>query len=112
MTDPRFRPDDPDGVLHDRIQFAAWAGLLQWLAGQDWALAEFAAGAGHAVAMERPRAAIERMIDQAGGYDPRKDALTSFPSFVRWATCEHWGEAEITPSIQAALDRLPVEMTT
>lgn len=103
----RFRADDPGGVILDRIQFSAWSALLQWIAGREDLMQAFWRSVGQPVP-QSPRTALDAAIDRATGYDPKAAVAAHFPAFVRWVTREYWGEDEITPSIQASLDRLPV----
>ena len=94
-------PNDPDGVLLDMIQFAAWSGLIEWLLGQPGAMAQFEAHTG----LKPPghRTGIEAMIDKACEHDPGREFLRAF---LPWATAWYWGDDEVTPSIRNVLDRV------
>jgi len=104
-------PDDcpattPAGSLLDTIQTAAWSGLVNYLIGEEWALAQFTADTGIRPPAVRPRNPLDAMIDQACGYDAAADLRTFAVAFIQWATRAHWGEDEITPTIRGVLDRL------
>jgi hypothetical protein len=74
--------------------------LMHYLMGEDWAHAEFAASIG----------AAPLKADQQFNLDPEAEQafLNVYTGeMVRWATRTHWGEDELTPSIQAAIDRFP-----
>lgn len=95
---------DADAGL-DYVQTAAWSGLMEFLLGQDDVRAQFERETG--VPTFRPPTGIEKLIDEASGYDP---ATTYIARFLLWATPMHWGDTTvITPSIQAALDRAHIQ---
>ena len=98
----------PVGSLLDMIQTAAWSGLINYLIGEEWALAQFTADTGIRPPAIRPRNPLDAMIDQACGYDASADAeLRTFAvAFIQWTTQAHWGEDKITPTIRGVLDRL------
>ena len=94
------------GDALDMIQTSAWLSLMDWLSKKPDAWDAFSASTGIKVPRP-PTTALERMIDQACGVDSHAEQVRFVAAFIRWATIEHWGEDEITPSIQEALDRLP-----
>ncbi len=97
----RFHENDPDGVLLDSIQFRVWCGLMHWLMEQEGAHQQFAEATGRE---HVPLGAEERISDDA----TRQDFLNHYTGdFVRWATREHWGDAEVTPSIRGAIGKFP-----
>lgn len=94
-------PDPVRGSIYDTFQTSAWIGMVEFLLGQEWAIAQFTADTGMAV--PRRRSGIEMMIDKAAGYDGNKEFLCAF---LPWATREHWGEDDMVPGIEDILAKL------
>ena len=91
---------DSDPAL-DYVQTEAWTGLLAFLLDQPAIRAQFEHETG--TAAYRQPTGIEKLIDEASGYDP---GATYIACFLIWATPTHWGDSSvITPSIQTILDR-------
>lgn len=97
-----LRPDDPDGTLYDAFMFAAWSDLIQHMMKVDEFHRMFAEQTGREYFEPGSAAAVAFMADPA--------AMAIYGGdFTRWATFACWSDdpAEITPTIQAALDSLP-----
>jgi len=72
--------------------------LVQYLLGEEWAVAQFTAETG--VNVPRQRSGIEAIIDKAVGFD---GDMVFLRAFLPWVTRRHWGEDEVTPGIAGIL---------
>lgn len=73
-------PDDP-------LMAVAWLSFVSWAARHRETLAAYEADTGKRLVFSRPRSPIDRMIDEATGYERE-----SMESFVDWVNAELWGE--------------------
>lgn len=70
------------------LMLEAWQGCVAWAAKEPAILDRFLDGCGPLVkAAMRPRSALDRMIDSAGGMGPKV-----FAEFCDFVTKEFWGE--------------------
>jgi len=93
--------DEVRGSIYDEFQTGAWISLVEFLLGQDWAIAQFTADTG--VKVPARRSGIEMMIAKAVGFDGNTEFLRAF---LPWVTREHWGEDEMVPGISDILARI------
>lgn len=82
----RVNPAIADLVPSDPLELIAWAGFINYLAGNPESVEAFRADTG--CDWQPPRTALDRMIDEATGHD-----LDFMRRFLVWAN-ELWGEWE------------------
>ena len=100
-TRPRFRADDPDGVVHDQIMAGAWAGFLHFAYGNPEARVAFTRETGIAWPAA-PTSAIDAMVDAATGYQEHACFMCA-----QWATVRHFGLGYAPEAFQAACRERP-----
>ena len=75
--------------IGDPVMGGAWYGLILWAASQDEFLCKFQEDTGHDLKSLFKVSGLERMIDQATGYDRAVVA-----AWADWVTENLWGEWE------------------
>jgi hypothetical protein len=81
----------------DALQAIAFIDMVRWAIGTPEIVERFSAETGFMVSI--PTCAIDRMIDQASGYDA--DLCSRF---MRWCETELWGEP-MPQTVREMLDR-------
>jgi hypothetical protein len=70
--------------------YPAWASCLEWAIGKPEIVKAFEEDTG--IRSPRPRNNLDRMIDEATGYDPEQAYQRFAEEFVKWFNVAIWGD--------------------